>query len=503
MIFSPRTRAWSRGIAPFALGVSFACTQRDIPEDDGVELAGGVVTMWTDSTELFMEYPALLVGNPGTFAVHLTDMTDFAPLLSGVVTLRFEPRDGGEAFTVTQEVPRRPGIYGPAPAFPRAGLWDLTITVESPQAHDVISVPGLRVYPSVQEAPLVGDEVDDGIPFLKEQQWKTPGMRTAFAVMGSVQQSFEATGTIVPTVGRYAEVSAPLSGLIEIDDVRNSPAPGQRVTRGQVVVMLTPTLGESGSAFAEARRVLREAEDDFGRAQRLFEVEAVPARRLHEAEIRLDAAREALRGLTGGGPLSANGVLAIRSPISGVVVNRTLAAGVRVAAGERLFTVVDPSVVWLRVNVPVAVAPLVSDTSGASFQLDGLPRRYESTRTVSIGSVVDSLSRTIPVLYEVTNPDGTIKIGAMAQVAVRTGRADEGVVIPSSAVLDEDGRPVAYVQISGERFEKRELEIGAVDGQRTLVLSGIALGDRVVTGAAYQIRLASLSTSVPAEGHAH
>jgi RND family efflux transporter MFP subunit len=266
---------------------------------------------------------------------------------------------------------------------------------------------------------------------------------------------------------------------------------------------LTPTLGESGSAFAEARRALREAEDDFGRAQRLFDVEAVPERRLHEAEIRLDAAREALTGLTGGRPLSEDGVLAIRSPIGGVVVNRTLAAGVRVAVGDRLFTVVDPSVVWLRVNVPVAVAPLVSDTSGASFQLDGFPRRYQVTRTVSIGSVVDSLSRTIPVLYEVANPDGTIKIGAMAQVAVRTGLAFEGVIIPSTAVLDEDGRPIAYVQISGERFEKRELEIGAVDGQRTLVLSGITVGDRVVTGAAYQIRLASLSTSVPAEGHAH
>jgi cobalt-zinc-cadmium efflux system membrane fusion protein len=503
MIINPTTQAWSRVIALLAFGATFACTRQDVPEDDGVELAGGVVTMWTDSTELFMEYPALLVGNPGTFAVHLTDVTDFTPLLSGVVTLRFEPRDGGEAFTVTQEVPRRPGIYGPAPAFPQAGVWDLTIFVESPQAHDVILVPGLRVYPSATEAPLVGDEVDNGIPFLKEQQWNTPGMRTEFAASGSVRQSFEATGAIVPTVGRYAEVSAPLNGFIEIDDVRNSPAPGQRVTRGQVVATLTPTLGESGSAFAEARRALREAEDDFGRAQRLFEVEAVPERRLREAEIRLDAAREALRGLTGGQPLSEDGVLAIRSPISGVVVSRTLAAGVRVAAGERLFAVVDPSVVWLRVNVPVAVVPLVSDTSGASFQLDGFPRWYQVTRTVSVGSVVDSLSRTVPVLYEVTNPDRTIRIGAMAQVAVRTGRADEGVVIPSTAILDEDGRPVAYVQISGERFEKRELEIGAVDGQRTLVLSGIALGDRVVTGAAYQIRLASLSTSVPAEGHAH
>jgi hypothetical protein len=76
-------------------------------------------------------------------------------------------------------------------------------------------------------------------------------------------------------------------------------------------------------------------------------------------------------------------------------------------------------------------------------------------------------------------------------------------VIPLSAVLDEDGRPVAYVQVEGERFERRDLTLGGTSGDTALVLSGIEAGERVVTGAAYQVRLASLSTSVPAHGHEH
>jgi multidrug efflux pump subunit AcrA (membrane-fusion protein) len=124
-------------------------------------------------------------------------------------------------------------------------------------------------------------------------------------------------------------------------------------------------------------------------------------------------------------------------------------------------------------------------------------------RTVSVGSVLDSVSRTVPVIYEVANPDGTLKIGMNAQVAVGTGQQAEGVVISSSAILEEDGRPVAYVQPEGERFEKRELQVGGASGDRTLVLSGIRAGERIVTGAAYQVRLASLSTSVPAHGHEH
>jgi membrane fusion protein, heavy metal efflux system len=86
---------------------------------------------------------------------------------------------------------------------------------------------------------------------------------------------------------------------------------------------------------------------------------------------------------------------------------------------------------------------------------------------------------------------------------VGTGQAAEGVVIPASAVLEEDGRPIAYVQPGGEAFEKRELTLGGSDGTRALVLSGIKEGERVVTGAAYQVRLASLSTAVPAHGHEH
>ena len=47
-------------------------------------------------------------------------------------------RESGEALVVTQDAPRSPGIYGPAPEFTRPGVYDLTITVESPQARDVI-----------------------------------------------------------------------------------------------------------------------------------------------------------------------------------------------------------------------------------------------------------------------------------------------------------------------------------------------------------------------------
>jgi hypothetical protein len=102
-------------VAAAALGACGKKTEAADPAGRGP--AGGAVTLWTDSTELFMEHPALIVGAPDKFAVHLTDLTDFAPLRTGRVTLRFEPKGGGEPVVVRQDAPRSPGIYGPAPVF--------------------------------------------------------------------------------------------------------------------------------------------------------------------------------------------------------------------------------------------------------------------------------------------------------------------------------------------------------------------------------------------------
>lgn len=474
---------------------------RDSTVDTG-EPAGGAITLWTDSTELFMEHPALIVGDSGKFAAHFTDLTDFAPLRSGPVTLRFVPADGGEHVVITQEAPRAPGIYGPAPVFTRPGVYQLTILVNSPQARDSINAGELRVYATAADAPREEEGAEPGFSFLKEQQWNTPGFRTAFADTGYVSASFEASGEIVPAAGRYAAVTAPIGGIADAAGVATAPAPGQRVARGQVLASLVPALGEGGSAYAEARARLREAQDEYDRARRLFEVEAVPRRRVHEAEIRLQAAREALAGF-GGGQVTAGGRIPVRAPIAGVVAERRISAGSSVAAGDPLFTIVDPSVVWLRVNVPADQAPRVGLAARAIFRLDGGERLYHTRRMISSGTVIETASRTLAVLFEVPNPDGSVRIGSMARVSMLTGDRVPGVVIPASAVLDEDGRPVAYVQLDGETFEKRDLQLGGREGDNVAVLSGIAAGERVVTGAAYQVRLASLSTAVPAHGHEH
>lgn len=466
------------------------------------EPAGGAITLFTDSTELFMEHPALIVGGSEKFAVHLTDLTDFAPLRSGRVTMRFTPRDGGAPLVVVQETPRAPGIYGPAPTFTRAGIYDLVIEVESPQARDRIGVPGLEVFATSDAAPRETEEDEGGIAFLKEQQWKTDGFRTADAIEGTVVESFEVSADIRAADGRFAEVVAPTEGILELDGLTDAPVVGQRVTRGTVLARMTPALGTAGATFADARARLREAEDEYARATRLLAAEAISERRHHEAEIRLTAAREALRGL-GGGALTDDGRVAIPAPIDGVVSARHLIPGARVAPGDPLFTIVESAVVWAVAHVPAAESARIDPRGQSTVRVEGLSAPLRSVRVIAVGSVIDPATRSIPVTYELRTGAEPIRVGALARVAVPSRAARRGLVVAAAAVLEDDGRPYVFVQLDGERFERREVTLGASDGVRTILASGVAAGERVVTGAAYRLKLASLSTAVPTHGHEH
>ena len=77
------------------------------------------------------------------------------------------------------------------------------------------------------------------------------------------------------------------------------------------------------------------------------------------------------------------------------------------------------------------------------------------------------------------------------------------LVIPASALVEEQGIFYVYVQTEGESFQKREIKTGANDGEKVQVLSGLSEGERVVTKGAYQIKLSPASGALPTHGHEH
>ena len=117
--------------------------------------------------------------------------------------------------------------------------------------------------------------------------------------------------------------------------------------------------------------------------------------------------------------------------------------------------------------------------------------------------VVERFYLACSFLANAFNPGGRIKLGAVLSVDIVTRQSSRGPVLPASAVIDEDGKPVVYIQVEGESFERRAVRLGTREGDRLRVLEGVRAGERVAAEGAYLIRLAAASSRVPEHGHAH
>ena len=371
--------------------------------------------------------------------------------------------------------------------------------VSGPQLQDRIRVGEIEVFAGEDAVPHEDEAADEGgIAFLKEQQWPID-FGVAEAEEREIPQAIEVAGEVVPAAGGMAEVAAPVSGLALARANLSAPAPGNRVQAGQTLAVLSPTSQDNSyaQAKADAERLQREVE----RLARLYEAEAIPEKRLVEARHDLEVAQAAL-GAMGGSGDGYN--YPVQAPISGVVQARPFAPGQRVEAGETLFEIVNSREVWLRLRVPARHASMAGDAGATVFSVEGSNRRYRAERVVSTGSAIDPESRTLPVVMAVSNADGSLKIGQFATAQLEVGGTRSGLAIPNEAIMNEDGQPAAYVQTGGETFERRPLELGPTDGVYTLVEGGIEAGEHVVTEGAYQVYLASLSTTdIGDHGHAH
>ena len=475
------------------------------------------VSNWTDKTELFMEYQPLVTTAKRRFSVHFTDLSNFKPLTTGSVTVALK-QNGAEVETFSTAAPSRPGIFGVDVQPKRAGKYSMSVTLNAPSLRDTHEAGEVMVYASEQEIPAAGEKpAEEQIAFLKEQQW-TLDFATARAAKRSMRESIVVSGDVRPRSGGEVDVAAPVSG--RISPSTQLPVIGAAVAQGQTlasVVPLTPAPGDRPSlelAISEARTALDLARRDLARAERLLAAGAIPARRVDEARAaeataaaRLASAErrlqqfEASRHADGsGGPESA---FSVRAPIAGVIAQVSVTPGSNVTQGDRLFRVVAVDQVYVAANVPEAEIPRISRLNGAEVEVTGVAMRIPAGRLVAKSSVVDAQARTLSVLFEVRNPARTLAIGQAVSVRLFLTGSVEAVTVPDSAVIDDGGRPVVFVQKEGEAFVRRSVKPGIREGDLVQIAEGVEAGERVVTKGAYLIRLGALSSQIPAHGHVH
>ena len=223
--------------------------------------------------------------------------------------------------------------------------------------------------------------------------------------------------------------------------------------------------------------------------------------RLRAAEARLAQRDETLR--TGGGAASGN-AFTIRAPIAGRVADVFATLGASYDEGAALFKIVRADRVELRAQIPPVDASASRDLIDVALEIPGradpIPLKSEHRHDAG---VIDPKTGALPVQFEIHNPRGELLVGQTGTALLYRRDRLRVAAVPKTAVLLEAGRPYVFVQIGGERFARRYVEIATRDGDQIGLKSGVAVGDRVVVRGAYEVQLASAAKGLPAEGHVH
>jgi len=324
-----------------------------------------------------------------------------------------------------------------------------------------------------------------------------------------------------PTSKEVLAVTVTLPGEIAVDPDKNarlaSPVAGQlsrvafqegsSVKRGELLASLRiPDLSrlraeqasahsKAGSARANATRLEELARSGLAASQ-----EASDARAQAEAlEAEERAATEQLRLL--GSAANGSPELALRAPISGVVISRSAVVGQPVRAEDVIADIADLSEVWFLGRVFEKDLERVRVGAAAEVALNAFPQRHFSGSIEYVGRQIDPIARTVTARVRLHNPDGALRLGLFGTAHVSSGseQSEPVLVIARSAVTEISGRPVVFVRQPDGDFELHEVNLGESSLGRVRVLSGLREGEAVVVDGVFTLKSSVLRGSLAEE----
>jgi Cu(I)/Ag(I) efflux system membrane fusion protein len=175
------------------------------------------------------------------------------------------------------------------------------------------------------------------------------------------------------------------------------------------------------------------------------------------------------------------------SPATGVVTKKDVVPGMRVAAGDMPFEIVDLSRVWVLADAYETDLRHVKLGMKAKLSLKAFPSRTFEGRVAFIDPMLDPKSRTAKVRVEVANPTGELRPEMFGEVTLEGERRD-ALRIPADAVIHSGTRSIVFVAVGSGKFEPREVQVGeGGGGEHVEVVSGVEAGDGVVTRANFLV----------------
>ncbi len=304
------------------------------------------------------------------------------------------------------------------------------------------------------------------------------GLATAEVTAGAVGGAWRTVGRVAVDETRVRHINVKIPGFVEhvyVDFV------GKRVRRGDpLFAIYSPELLSAQEEYLLALRTRGslaksgalggDGEDLVRAARNKLALWDVPEEQIE----RIERTGEASKTLT------------FRSPVSGAVTKKDVVEGMKLEAGAMPYEIVDLSSLWVLADVYESELQLVKEGMPASLTLKAFPNREFKGKVLFIDPVFDPQTRTVKVRLAFANPGGELRPEMFGEVTLH-GTPREGMRIPQDAVIDSGTDKIVFVAIGEGKLQPRKVRLGEASGNEVEVISGLAVGDRVVTRANFLI----------------
>ncbi|MEC4747020.1 efflux RND transporter periplasmic adaptor subunit [Methylomicrobium sp. Wu6] len=300
-------------------------------------------------------------------------------------------------------------------------------------------------------------------------------------------------GKVIYDERATARISSPVSGR-----VLSEPAPlGKHVTEGSPLVELnSPDVAAAIAEFVKAEADVKLADRAYSRQKALYEGNAAARKEMEQAFDELarsqsEAARtrDRLKNLRLN-RRQADGKFALRSPISGIVVERHITPGMEVRPDlpDPLFVVSDLSKLLVQIEIFEVNFSKIKPEQRVLISVPAYPDEQFPATVKYIGQILDENTRTVMVRCELPNPDKKLLPGMYATVNILSDPEDKAIVVPLTAVFTEDESDYVFVSIGGNRYHKRAVKIGLRLKDKAVVEEGLKPGENLVVEGALMLR---------------
>jgi membrane fusion protein, copper/silver efflux system len=308
------------------------------------------------------------------------------------------------------------------------------------------------------------------------------GVRIGEIITGPLVKTIRTVGTVDYNEPLVKDVNIKVNGWIEKLSVDYL---GSQVEKGQGLFDLySPELYSAQEEYLLAYRNRDKVGADF-----VPDAAAGAASLLEAARTRLlyfDITPEQVNELEKTG--TPTKTMTIRSPHTGVVIEKHANEGMKVDPGMRVYRIADLSKVWVQVTLYEYQLPYVQTGQSAVMTLPYIPGQRFEGKVVYIYPYLDKKTREVQVRLEFDNDNGLLKPGMFANVELKNTLARERTLAPREAIIDTGERQVAFVSLGEGKFEPRDVLMGIENGDGMVeVLDGLEPGEMVVTSGQFLI----------------